>query len=125
MNKVKLKVLIKYIILIFVLTIALILIGLIISKLKGFNLKDVLFIEGMIITIIGTFSMISGDSMGLSMQSLGQNNSQYSSNANLEVTKRLRENKTNNKITPVIKKDFNSICVIISGLICIAINFFI
>lgn len=62
-------------------------VALIITNFKDYELRDVLFVEGIIFVIGGVLSSIGGNPMGLSMQGLGQNNAQYIANANLEVSK--------------------------------------
>ncbi len=57
----------------------------IISSLKGFNLKDVLFVEGILILMIVLFSSIGGNYQSLSLQEFGQVNPQYFANIVLET----------------------------------------
>lgn len=90
---------------------------------KGFLLKDVLFIEGIIFIMLGIFACIGGNSMGLSLQSLGQNNTQYNTNANLEVSKMENSNKANLKNT--ISVSINTLSLIFAGIACIIINYII
>lgn len=45
----------------------------------------------MVVIILGIFSGISGNSTGLSLQGMGENNAQYVSNANLETLKMQKE----------------------------------
>ena len=93
MNKNLLKSLEKCILWGVIWSIILFIIANILVNLKGFLLKDVLFIEGIIFIMLGIFSCIGGNPMGLSLQSLGQNNAQYNTNANLEVSKMENSNK--------------------------------
>lgn len=107
-----------------ILAIIFILIGIFISNFSGYILKDILFIEGIISVIIGVFSLTSGNSMGLSMQSLGQSNSQYVSNSNLEVTKMEKERK-HNSIGGNVKDSFNIISLNLGGIICLIASFIV
>lgn len=92
----------------------------IISKVIGYGIKDVLFIEGIILILGGILSSINGNPKGLSIQGLGSINAQYISNANLEITKMERE-KVN--IKEELKFAFSGIALIISGLVCVVINY--
>ena len=75
-------------------------VALIITNFKDYELRDVLFVEGIIFVVGGVLSSIGGNPMGLSMQGLGQNNAQYIANANLEVSK-MEKDKTNNIKTTI------------------------
>ena len=66
--------------------VSLFLIAGIISNLKGFEIKDVLFIEGIFILMVGLFSSISGSPQSLSLQEFGQVNPQYFASISLEDT---------------------------------------
>jgi hypothetical protein len=63
-----------------------------ISYYFKFNLKDVQFVIGLLLLIMLIFSNISGNSMGLSLQALGDINSQYVANVNLEACKKDENN---------------------------------
>lgn len=123
MNKALLKALEKCILWGVIWTIILFIIANIIVSLKGFLLKDVLFIEGIIFIMLGLFACIGGNPMGLSLQSLGQNNAQYTANANLEVAKMESTNKYNFKNT--ISVSINTVSLVLAGIICIIINYII
>ena len=123
MNKTLLKALEKCILWGVIWAIILFIIANILVNLKGFLLKDVLFIEGIIFIMLGLFACIGGNPMGLSMQGLGQNNAQYIANANLEVSK-MEKDKTNN-IKTTISAGLSTVSLIIGGLLVIAINFII
>ncbi|WP_238881470.1 hypothetical protein [Clostridium sp. YIM B02551] len=97
-------------------------IGLLIMKFTKYNFKDILFMEGILLIIIGVLSSIGGNSMGLSLQSLGQVNSQYASNVNLEVT---RKEKNNYNIKTTISFGVSMIALIIGGALSIILNFII
>ena len=98
-------------------------VALIITNFKDYELRDVLFVEGIIFVIGGVLSYIGGNPMGLSMQGRGQNNAQYIANANLEVSK-MEKDKTNN-IKTTISAGLSTVSLIIGGLLVIAINFII
>ena len=63
--------------------------AIILVKLKHYNLKDILFIEGIVLIAISILSSIGGNPTGLSMQ--GINNPTLTSYANLEITKAERK----------------------------------
>ena len=98
-------------------------VALIITNFKDYELRDVLFVEGIIFVVGGVLSSIGGNPMGLSMQGLGQNNAQYIANANLEVSK-MEKDKTNN-IKTTISAGLSTVSLIIGRLLVIAINFII
>ncbi len=123
MDKSQIKSLIKCVVWGIIWSIILVLIGLGIVHFTSHNLKDVLFIEGIILVILGISSFLGGNPMGLSLQGLCQANAQYIANANLEVTKMEKEK------TSTIKNNFkasiNTISLVMGGVICIIINFII
>lgn len=98
-------------------------VALIIINFKGYELKDVLFVEGIIFVIGGVLSSLGCNPMGLSMQGLGQTNAQYITNANLEVTK-MEKDKTKN-IKTTISVGLSTVSLVIGGIIVIVINFII
>lgn len=98
-------------------------VALIIRNFKGYELRDVLFVECIIFVIGGVLSSLGGNSMGLSMQGLGQTNAQYIANANLEVTK-MEKDKTKN-IKTTISVGLSIISLIIGGVLIIVISFII
>lgn len=100
--------------------ISFVLAGILVS-LKNLVFKDVIFIEGIFIIIIGLTSTIGGDALGLSLQELGNVNAQYMANANLEVSKMEKE-KNNYQIKTTIKIFLSTTVLVISGLILILIN---
>lgn len=104
-------------------SIILVLIGLGIVRFTTYNLKDILFIEGIILVILGVSSFLGGNPTGLSLQGLGQTNAQYIANANLEVT-RMEKEKTNT-IKNNFKASISTVSLVIGGVICIIINFII
>jgi len=124
MDKSQIKSLIKCVVWGIFWSIILIVIGLIITNFTSYNLKDILFIEGVITVILGSLSSINGNPMGLSLQALGSINAQYVANANLEVTKMEREKRHNN-FKSNLQSSINMISLIIGGVICIIINFII
>jgi predicted membrane protein len=122
MDKVQIKSLIKCVIWGGIWPIILVLIGLLIVNFTTYNLKDVLFIEGIILVILGGLSLVGGNPLGLSLQAMGQNSAQYVANANLEVTKMEKEKNTN-RIKSNLRTSINMVSLIIGGVICIVINF--
>ena len=75
----------KYIIVIIINYSIAVFLSLAISYWFSYNLKDVLFILGLFALIIGIISNISGNSHGLSLQSLGNNNAQYVANVDFKA----------------------------------------
>lgn len=97
-------------------------VAVVITKATNFTLKDVLFVEGILFVLAGVMASIGGNSMGLSLQGLGQNNAQYTANANLEVAKMERE-RTSVKTT--ISMGLSTVALIIGGVLVIILNFII
>lgn len=93
--------------------------GNIFSKNTDIPLKDILFMEGVLTIILGIFSAVEGNPMGLSMQSFGQNNAQYVANANLEITRREKEKMVTKDR---IKIGTSTISLVLGGIGCIVIQ---
>lgn len=98
-------------------------IAFLITTLKDYNLKDVLFIEGIAFVAFGILSCIGGNPLGLSIQGLGQNNAQYITNSNLQVSKLEKANTKNIKTTLSI--GLNTFSLVLAGILLITINFII
>jgi len=124
MNKRDFKSLIKYIYFGILESFILVLIGLAIVSFNNYNLKDVLFVEGIVLIILAVFCVIGGDSTGLSLQGMGQNNAQYLANANLETLK-LENEKTKSNLRPMLNIGLNTVSMTIGGVICIIIDLII
>lgn len=115
------KLLLKYTFWGVVWAVVFIILGFIIEKLSTFSLKDIFFVEGILLVILGAASCIGGNPLGLSIQALGQTNAQYAAYANLEVTKMEKE-----KLSKFnFRTAFNLISLVLAGVICIVINFII
>ena len=123
MDKDTLKNIRKCTILGFIWAILLVLIAFLITTLKDYNLKDVLFVEGIAFVAFGILSCIGGNPLGLSIQGLGQNNAQYITNSNLQVSKLEKANTKNIKTTLSI--GLNTFSLVLAGILLITINFII
>ncbi|WP_346936430.1 hypothetical protein [Clostridium sp.] len=123
MDKSQIKSLIKCVVWGIIWSIILVLIGLGIVNFTTHNLKDVLFVEGIILVILGVSSFLGGNPTGLSLQGFGQTNAQYIANANLEVTRMEKEKTTTIKNN--FKTSINTVSLVMGGIICIIINFII
>ncbi|ENZ32897.1 hypothetical protein HMPREF1084_02244 [Clostridium butyricum 60E.3] len=97
MSKHILKLFLKQMFWIIVQVIILLAIGIGLSEIKGYSIKDVIFVEGIIVIILALFTSMQGNPMGLSIQSMGQNNAQINSNNNIKI-KEIEEKKTKNKV---------------------------
>lgn len=97
-------------------------IAIILVKSKKYNLKDVLFIEGIILIAISILSAIGGNSTGLSLQGFGTNNASLTSYANLEITKREREK---NPMKQTLSFGLSSFSLICGGVLLIILNYII
>lgn len=97
--------------------------GVLIKNNKGYELRDVIFVEGLIALIIGALSSIGGRPMGLAMNSLGQSNAQYQSTANIEITKKENEKFGFRKVS--IDLSLSNFSLLISGVILVILNYII
>lgn len=120
MNKHLLLTLFKTLISGIVWTVIGLIVAIIFVKTKQYILKDVLFIEGIVLITISILSSIGGNPSGLSMQNFG--NPSLSTFSNLEVTKRERER---NPMKQTLSLGFSTVSLIFGGLILIALNFII
>ena len=75
----------KYILIMFINYFILALISFLISYFYSFTLKDTTFVIGLAVFIIELCINIFGNSFGLSLNSLGQTNSQYVSNVDFKA----------------------------------------
>jgi len=124
MNKRDFKSLIKCISFGMLWSVILVLIGLAIVSFNNYNLKDVLFVEGIVLIILAVFCAIGGNSTGLSLQGMGQNNAQYLANANLEIS-RMENEKTKSNLRPMLNIGLSAVSMTIGGVICIIIDLII
>lgn len=101
-------------------------IGLLISEVTDYNFRDVFFVEGMVLIIIGIFSSIGGKLTGLPLQ-LKSSNPQYVTNGYLQMKDiEKKEKKNNSDVRKVnISIGISGIALIVGGLICMIINFVI
>lgn len=90
----------------------------------GYNLNDVIFVEGILLIIIGLLSSMGGNPSGLYFQGLGNLNAQYVSNLNIEITKKERE-KAKNMLKTTISIGCSTMTLVIGGIFSIIINIFI
>ncbi|MGL5415088.1 MAG: hypothetical protein ACRDAU_05465 [Clostridium sp.] len=91
-----------------------------ISFIGKINMNDVLFMEGIVLVVVGLLSSMGGNTNGAGIQGLGSNSTQYITNASLEI-KRMEEKNGKNKS----RVDFDNIniALIFAGILCIIINF--
>lgn len=124
MNKDQMKLLLKVFIGGCIWCVIAIVIGIEIRIKFGYNLNDVIFVEGILLIIIGLLSSIGGNPSGLSFQGLGNLNTQYVSNINLEITRKERE-KVKNALKTTISIGCSIMTLVIGGILSIIINIFI
>lgn len=124
MNKKILKPLIKSIWVGVIWSIILVLIGLVIVSFNNYTLKDVLFVESILLIIFAIFSALSGNPTGLSLQGMGQNNAQYVSNANLEIS-RIENEKNKSNLKLMFNMGVSTVQLILGGIIGIIIDIMI
>ncbi|MCR1949659.1 MULTISPECIES: hypothetical protein [Clostridium] len=90
--------------------------GEIISNFKGYNFRDVLFVEGIIILMMGIFSAVGGNPMSLSLQDFGRINPQWLANISLE-TNEIDRRRIIDSCKVNINIDITTVSLVIGGLI--------
>lgn len=123
MNKHGLKILGKVLLISILFVAVLFGLGVLIKNNKGYELRDVIFLEGIIALIIGALSSIGGRSMGLAMNGLCQSNAQYQSTANIEITKRENEKFGFRKVS--IDLSLTNFSLLISGFTLVLLNYIV
>lgn len=101
---------------------SLFLLGAIISNINGFQLRDVVFVEGILILMIGIFSSISGSTQNLSLQEFGQINPQYFANIILDSSS-IKKEKSLVASNIQINIDLVSTSIMIGAIIALIISF--
>lgn len=92
-----------------------------ISYSFSFTLKDVLFIVGLFTFIILLISNISGNSHGLSLQSLGDINSQYTANVDFKANEHEKiENRPKVNLKSIINSTF-----LFASILCLTTAYFL
>ncbi|CDG02215.1 Putative uncharacterized protein [Clostridium chauvoei JF4335] len=99
-------------------------IAILMMNLTRYNFKDVMFIEGIVLVILGLFASVSGNPMGLCIQALGNSNSQYVANANMQITK-LDTEKAHRNAKTTIRMGISTVALIIGGILSMVISFII
>lgn len=99
-------------------------VAIILSKISGYVIKDIFFIEGIVSVIIGVLSSMAGNSKGLSIQSMGRNNASITGNNNLRITE--MENKNfKDYFKSALSFKTNAVSLIICGIIWLILSFII
>lgn len=101
-------------------SILIVIISVIITEFKEYIFNDVIFVQGMILIVVGLLSSMGGNPMGLSIEGIGSQSAQYITNANLEVTKYEKE-RLNIKTTITI--GLSGASLVVGGLLSIIISF--
>ena len=96
--------------------------GSIISNVSGTPIKDVMFIEGIVVLMLSVFSLIEGNTTLPSMQEFGRKNPQYLVNMILESNENARK-KINRNSTLNIQLDISSLGVIVAAFISVIFSF--
>ena len=100
----------------------LILTALVITKIAMCPLNDALFMEGILFIMLGVFSSIGGNPIGLSFQVMEQNNAQYLAKVDKENFELEKKNEESPKIETTISISTTMISLVIAGVVCILIN---
>lgn len=103
--------------------ILLLVVAIVITNNKGYNFKDVLFVEGILIVIVGCLSAVGGNPMGLSLNGLGEESAQYIAYSNLEITKMEKE-KTKN-IKSYVSFGLSTVSFITGAVLVVMVSFLI
>lgn len=96
-----------------------------IEIITDFLYSDIFLIIGLITSIIGGFSLYGGGHIGNDINTLGENNSQYVSQANLEITHHEKDalDRANDALkTTLIYVKFHSLEIMLSGIILIIMS---
>ncbi|MGL5351750.1 MAG: hypothetical protein ACRDA5_00345 [Clostridium sp.] len=83
------------------------------------NLKDILFIEGILLIAISVLSALGGNSNGLSINSIGSSYASVTASTNLEITRKERKI---NPIKQTLLFSLSSLSLIIGGVLLILFN---
>lgn len=101
-----------------------IMVGIFITLFTRYNFMDILFVEGMLLIMVGVSFEVGSERTWLSLQPLGSPDAQYISNMNLEIAKIAAEEK-NDIRRILLSRGLSSISLIIGGIFALAINFII
>ncbi|MBD7910331.1 hypothetical protein [Clostridium cibarium] len=97
-----------------------IIIGMIINYIKKYAFVDILFMEGIILTIIGVFSCIGTGSTGLYFKANSNSNTQFTTTDTSGKTKYERDVSSIRNILPLSILKFS---LILSGILTCTISF--
>ena len=96
--------------------------GRFISSFQGYHFRDIIFVEGIVILMMGLFSSIGGNPMSLSLQDFGQINPQWLANVSLETNEIDRKRIVDScKVT--LNIDIINISLMLGGTITLIISF--
>lgn len=104
------------------------LIGILISHWLGYKFQDVMFVEGILVAIVGLFSMMKGNPSGISMHEIGQNYAQFVGTLNLEVTVHERQSTDYYKNFlkhSVVELAFSGFTIILGGVLIVLFSIFL
>ncbi|GAA0085107.1 hypothetical protein UT300007_15460 [Clostridium sp. CTA-7] len=96
--------------------------GQFISIFQGYHFRDIIFVEGIAILMMGVFSSIGGNPMSLSLQDLGQINPQWLANISLE-TNEIDRRRIVDSCKVTLNIDIINISLMLSGIITLIISF--
>ena len=94
----------------------------VISSLKGYQFKDVLFVEGILVFMVSVLSSIDGKPLSLSLQEFGQVNPQYFASIVLESNAAEKERIISSSNIS-IKMDIVSTSIMIGSIIVLIISY--
>ena len=94
----------------------------VISSLKGYQFKDVLFVEGILVFMVSVLSSIDGKPLSLSLQEFGQVNPQYFASIVLESNATEKEIIISSSNIS-IKMDIVSTSIMIGSIIVLIISY--
>lgn len=93
-----------------------------IESFTSYTLRDILFVEGLVLLAMAILASVTGASIGVVLNGFGQENSQYMMRSNLEAS--VREEKTIG-LKNDIKVGFSTIALALGGIFCIIMNFMV
>lgn len=103
-------------------------IGMLITRKYDYRFQDVLLIEGILVTIVGFFSITGGNASGINLAAMGQQSSQYASYQNLKVLEKERNlTKYHKNFTKhsIIRVTFNGLTIPLGGILIVIISYLI
>lgn len=92
------------------------------------SIKDVMFLEGLAVTIIGLIASVQGNPSGINLMRLGDKTGEWSDHANLETTRRERESTNyfkNFTKHSIVNFTLNRLTIVLAGILMILFSLYV